>query len=374
MYQVLSERFMPKRYMEEVATPTSEQDRGVPQRVDAEADSFLDLLADAERRPANQNRSDIIARYHAWIGGNSAASTALHGAWFNLGVELAAVGDKAGAIDAYRNALVLKPGFYPAAVNLGTALESADQPEAALAIWQQALQPEEARAALFDYRNRLAQASRLEQQNAAKVLHVSCTGPEKLPPVFDNPGWQEIRLDINPAVRSDFVAGLTDMDSVSDSTIDAVYVPHAINHLCPQEVPLALREMHRVLKPTGFTLITLPDLQEVARYVADGKLEDPLYVSAGGSIAPLDILYGPRLAIANGHAHLAPRTGFTSATLGAALIKAGFAAVMVQCEPSALCLTAIAFRSRPDEAQLAQAQAQVLPAANLAAVLYTEPD
>ena len=31
------------------------------------------------------------------------------------------VWDKAGAIDAYRTVLAIKPGFYPAAINLGTA-------------------------------------------------------------------------------------------------------------------------------------------------------------------------------------------------------------------------------------------------------------
>jgi hypothetical protein len=134
---------------------------------------------------------------------------------------------------------------------------------------------------------------------------------------------------------------------------------------------LALQEMRRVLKPAGLTFITSPDLQEVARYVAEGKLEDPLYMSPAGPIAPLDILYGHRPSVASGKAFVTPRTGFTSATLGAALIKAGFAAVMVQRDPSAFCLTAIAFRSRPDKEQLARAQAQLLPAADRSVVLYT---
>jgi hypothetical protein len=118
-------------------------------------------------------------------------------------------------------------------------------------------------------------------------------------------------------------------------------------------------------------LIKLPDLQEVTRHVADGKLEDPLYMSPMGPIAPLDILYGHRPSLAGGNAFMAHRTGFTSGTLGAALIKAGFAAVMVQRDLPAFALTAIAFRSRPDAEQLARAQAQMLPAADLPAVLYT---
>jgi hypothetical protein len=164
---------------------------------------------------------------------------------------------------------------------------------------------------------------------------------------------------------------MTDLRVIADGLVDAVYSSNTIKHLYPHEVPLALREMHRVLKPAGFTFIQLPDLQEVARYVAEGRLEDPLYLSPMGPIAPLDILFGHRPSLAGGHAAAAHHTGFTSGTLGAALIKAGFAAVMVQRDPAAFCLTAIAFRSRPDGERLAQAQAQMLPAVDHPAVLYT---
>lgn len=336
--------------------------------------SFLDLLAECERRSPGGNRDDIITSYRTWIADNSAASTAVYGGWFNLGVELAAAGDKAGAINAYHNALVLRPGFYPAAINLGTLLESEGQPEAALATWQQALQPEEARTALLDCRNRLAEACRIRQQDMAKVLHVSCGGGhEKLPAMFRGADWREIRLDIDPAVHSDFVAGMARLPVVSGGLADAVYTSHTIKHLRPHEVVPALQAMHLVLKPGGIVVITLPDLQEVAGYIAAGKLEDPLYISPAGPITPLNILYGYRPFGTDGDAVVTPHTGFTGATLGAALIKAGFAAVLVQREPAAFSLTAVAFRSAPGKEQLARIQAWALPAAGDAATLYTPP-
>ena len=318
------------------------------------------------------DRSHIVASYQAWIGRNSAASTALYAAWFNLGVELAGAGNKAGAINAYHNALALRPNFYPAALNLGTLMELAGQPELALAIWQQALQPKEARTALLNYRERLAEAYRAEQQDAASVLHVGCGayGREKLPQVFRHAGWREIRLDIDPDVAPDFVASITDMKVISDGVIDAVYSSHNIEHLYPHEVAQALKEMLRVLKPNGFALIKLPDLQEVARHVAEGKLEDPLFVSPMGPIAPLDILFGHRPSLASGNTFMAHRTGFTSGTLAAALIKAGFAAVVVQRDSTAFAVAAVAFRSEPDKEQLARTQAHLL-AADYPAVLYT---
>lgn len=225
----------------------------------------------------------------------------------------------------------------------------------------------------YQYGVPLTEVLRTEQRDTAEVLHVGCGvhDPEKLPPVFRHQSWREIRLDIDPDMRPDFVASITDMRVIADGEVDAVYSSHNIEHLYPHEVPVALREMHRVLKPAGFAFIKLPDLQEAARHVAEGRLEDPLYMSPMGPIAPLDILYGHRASLARGSVFMAHRTGFTGDTLAAALIKAGFAAVMVQRDPSAFCLDAIAFRTRPGEEQITAAQARMLPAPDRPAVLYT---
>ena len=89
--------------------------------------SLLDLLSDLERCSAGRDRSHAVAGYRAWINRNSTTPASVYAAFFNLGVELAGAGDKAGAANAYQNALALRPGFYPAAINLGTLLESVGQ-------------------------------------------------------------------------------------------------------------------------------------------------------------------------------------------------------------------------------------------------------
>jgi tetratricopeptide (TPR) repeat protein len=205
------------------------------------------------------------------------------------------------------------------------------------------------------------------------VLHVGSGvySRAKLPPVFQDPVWKEIRLDIDPAVGPDIVASITDMAAVADGSVDAVYSSHNLEHLYPHEVPVALREMRRVLKPGGFLFVTLPDLEEVCARVAGDRLEDPLYVSPMGPIAPLDILYGHRPSLASGNTFMAHRTGFTRGTLARALIEAGFAAVMVQRALSAFGLAAVAFRDRPEET--AEAQARMLPAGDGPVVLFTAP-
>ena len=281
-----------------------------PADAPGEADSFMDLLAEIERRRLAGAPDDVLARYQAWITRNSAASPALYAVWFNLGVELSGVGDKAGAMQAYRHALALRPGFYPAAINLGTLLEAEGQTDAALATWQQALQPADARATLLQHRARLAEKLRIQQETAAVVLHIG--GSDPLPPGFLRPGWRVVRAETD-----------ADIQGVADGLADAAYTSYLSYHSASEVTP-ALREMHRILRPDGFAMFQLPDLQQVAHHIAEGRLDKPL----DGSVTPLDILYGQRSG-------RVPRMGFTSGTLAAAVIGAGFAAVMVQRDPPA---------------------------------------
>jgi SAM-dependent methyltransferase len=164
------------------------------------------------------------------------------------------------------------------------------------------------------------------------LLHVGCglPDPRKLPPAFFAPGaWHEVRLDIDPAVAPDILGSITDMAVVATASFDAVWSAHNLEHLFAHEVPLALREFRRVLRPGGFALITLPDLQRAAELVAQDRLTEPAYLSPAGPIAPLDMLYGHGAAIAAGNPFMAHRTGFTARTLEAALVAARFDSVRV---------------------------------------------
>ena len=164
------------------------------------------------------------------------------------------------------------------------------------------------------------------------VLHVGCGvhTPDKLHETFRGPGWREVRLDINPAVKPDILASITDMRDVADASFEALYSSHNLEHLHPHEVPLALAEFKRVLKPYGFALITVPDLQEVARFVAEDRAEEAILMTNKGPITPLDVLYGFRPFLANGNLFMAHNFGFTATTLRAALEGAGFLDVAVE--------------------------------------------
>jgi hypothetical protein len=160
-------------------------------------------------------------------------------------------------------------------------------------------------------------------------LHIGC-GPKRKNQTtrsFNTDAWTELRFDIDESVQPDLVGTMTDMSSVASESVDAIFSSHNIEHLYPHEVPLALKEFLRVLKPDGFLVVTCPDLKSVCALVAEDKLTEPAYTSPAGPIAPLDILYGLRSSLARGNLYMAHRCGFTQRALTGTLQAAGFASV-----------------------------------------------
>ena len=117
------------------------------------------------------------------------------------------------------------------------------------------------------------------------------------------------------------------MSNVQSNSIDGLYSSHNIEHLYPHDVPIVLKEFYRVLGPTGFAVITCPDLQSVAELVAEDKLTEPAYNSTAGPTSPLDIIYGHCASVASGNLYMAQRCGFTKKVLAATLQAAGFKSI-----------------------------------------------
>ena len=157
-------------------------------------------------------------------------------------------------------------------------------------------------------------------------LHVGC-GPKRKDRTtreFSKPDWHEVRFDIDENANPDIIGTMLDMSGVESASVDAVYSSHNIEHIYAHEVPVALGEFLRVLKPDGFLVVTCPDLQSVCALIAEDKLIEPAYQSPAGPIAPIDILYGHRRSMMNGNLFMAHRCGFTQRTLAGTIKESGF--------------------------------------------------
>jgi predicted SAM-dependent methyltransferase len=77
-----------------------------------------------------------------------------------------------------------------------------------------------------------------------------------------HPDWKI--LDILPGPDVDFVGDCTDLSQFADGSIDAIYAAHVLEHLgYRDELPRALAECCRVLKPGGDFMISVPNFEEL---------------------------------------------------------------------------------------------------------------
>lgn len=195
-------------------------------------------------------------------------------------------------------------------------------------------------------------------------IHIGCGQKRKDQTTrgFNTPDWQEIRFDIDPSVSPDITGTMLDMSAVASGSMDALFSSHNIEHLYPHEVPLALAEFRRVLKPDGFVVITCPDLQSVCALIAEGKLVEPAYTAPAGPVTPLDILYGYRPSMAQGNLYMAHRCGFTEGVLAGTLKAAGFAMIASKKRGHPFYdLWAVASIATLDEAGIRALAAQHMP-------------
>lgn len=168
------------------------------------------------------------------------------------------------------------------------------------------------------------------EQRAFLNTNCGVAGPSRLQSAFIGPEWREVRFDVVPAPGIDLVGNLADLRGViGDATFDGVWAPHNLVRLWDHEVPLALAEFARILKPDGFALVSSPDLAAIAQFVTEKGLDAVAYESPAGPITPIDLIFGYRPAMAAGHRHLAHRTGFTAQRMARLALANGFHHVRV---------------------------------------------
>jgi hypothetical protein len=161
------------------------------------------------------------------------------------------------------------------------------------------------------------------------------------------------------AWQSKMVPGLTLLEMLQQLDKGTEELSKTVRDVYVDELRMA--EFLRVLRDDGFVVITCPDLQSVAALVAEDRLTEPAYVSPAGPIAPLDILYGHRPAMAAGNLYMAHRCGFTENVLVGSLSAAGFTQIASLTRPAAFDLWALATTEPWADQHVRAAAARLLP-------------
>jgi len=118
---------------------------------------------------------------------------------------------------------------------------------------------------------------------------------------------------------------MTDLGEIGK--YDSVISCHALEHLYPHEVNVALKEFLRVLVPCGTAIIIVPDLEGIP------PTEQVMYETLAGQVCGLDMYYGYRPLLAT-QPYMAHHTGFVADTLKAAMLGSGFQHVITRRLPN----------------------------------------
>ena len=189
-----------------------------------------------------------------------------------------------------------------------------------------------------------------------RFLHIACGEMNKsnTTKFFAQDTWEEVRMDDNTGLQHqpDVCAAMTDMSQLTTGSFDAAFTSHSLERLYPHQVSPVLAEIVRVLNDTGYLLVTCADLQTTCALIAEDKLLETAYDSPAGKVAPLDILYGFRPALAAGHMQFSRHCGFTPKALVGTLAQSGFASVWTARNPETFTIAAIATKKEHSEEQL----------------------
>lgn len=147
--------------------------------------------------------------------------------------------------------------------------------------------------------------------------------------MFPSGIWREVRYDIDPGVFPDVEGDITDLHTIPDASVDAVYSSHTFEHVHEMAAMRCASEMFRVLRPTGFVVTVIPNFLVAAEWIARGDGHDPLYYSPAGSIRPWDIMFGGQMLVGQGMKWMEHKFGYTPTSVGLVFRRAGFEDVRV---------------------------------------------
>jgi len=168
------------------------------------------------------------------------------------------------AVNSLERAAEIQPDFIQAHRTLGTVLSRLGRIDAAEASLRRALSLEPESAEILRELEKTISiketSTRPPSQAASRRLHIG--GQVR------SPGWEV--LDANPGPCVDHVGNASDLQAFDDNSFDQIYASHVVEHFdYHKQLVATLKEWCRVLKPRGTLLVSVPDLDVLARLFLD---------------------------------------------------------------------------------------------------------
>jgi predicted SAM-dependent methyltransferase len=130
--------------------------------------------------------------------------------------------------------------------------------------------------------------------------------------LFNGDYWQEYMVDVAEC-KPDIVSNIVGLEGISDESADCVWASHVVEHVHWHELPLVFNSILRVLKPSGFAFIMVPDLEFIVDNIKNDLL-GVIYQSPAGPVSALDMIYGHRFQIES-NPYMQHKTGFTQKSM-----------------------------------------------------------
>ncbi|TAE34613.1 MAG: hypothetical protein EAY65_02105 [Alphaproteobacteria bacterium] len=141
---------------------------------------------------------------------------------------------------------------------------------------------------------------------------------------FKKEAWHEVRVDVDAKMQPDLlIQSMTAIPEIPDDSVDALWMAHVMHRLTYDQAKLLVLELVRMARVGADIVVSVPDLQVAAAYIARGEDEHELYHPPAGTVYPVDMMFGFRPFIARGDLARMHKSGYTAEMLGRFLRDAG---------------------------------------------------
>lgn len=146
-------------------------------------------------------------------------------------------------------------------------------------------------------------------------------------------------ITVDKYTKADIKDDITTMSKFRNGSVDHVSTYHLLEHLPDKQVPLAIKQVHRVLRQGGRWIIQVPDLEWVLKSFLETPEDDP-----DKWVWKLHTIFGHQKHEGEYH-----KTGFSVKRLEHMLTSAGFKISFIESKYSEdyrqNCITSIAIKA-----------------------------